>query len=1007
MRKWVSFIYCIFLGISLFAQEETTLYRGRYPLNYPFKYNGTYYLESRQFSEGSVFYNGKLYENVTLNIDAYKQEVQVIPENNSFPMILYREQTSWLQWNGKTYVNLRYAGFENAPAGFFELAKDGESPVFVLVKKVYRSVTGNKNGESGIGYYDPSYDVSIPNCFLRELEYYALKEGKLVQIRKREYNRRLADKKPAGKSWMSERLQDWHTDKQPDGSVSSVALNKTGIGLPDGYFKPQEQDTVQVRYAQETTQTTYKNKVYVIGERGGKETTATIQGRVMELETDSPLRDVIIFDENSKTYSRTDKTGNYRIILPLGENVLHFIYESKEQLDVRLDVLGSGSLDVTLNDQTTLLKEAVISAASMEQHRNTAMGIETVNIRTINKIPSVFGEGDIMKAVLTLPGIKSVGEASGGFNVRGGAADENLILFNENTIYNPSHLFGIFSAFNPDIVDNVELFKSSVPAEYGGRLSSVMRVTSKEGDAKRIRGSLGIGLLTSRFHLEGPLKKNKTSFIVGGRTTYSNWILESLPASSYYSGAQAGFMDVNAGLTHRFTAKDALQLSFYYANDQFTIADGVTNRYSTINGSLIFRHRDTFGASWQLAVGYDRYGNLTGDHSWIYGAYDLSTYINQAFLKASWKQSFDAHELSAGFQATGYRMDPGIMVPFGTDSRIQRAVMESEYAVEPSLFLSDLWTINDAFSLEGGIRVSSFLHLEPMTPYVRPEFRISGKYSPTETFSIKAGVNTMAQYVHLISNTTGISPMDTWKLTDGSILPTDGWQGSAGVYWTQIDWGLDFSAEAYWKQASHALDYKPGAVLSMNEKLSEDLIPIRTRASGVELMIKKPAGKLTGWMSYSYSRALFKEMQDRGNETIAAGNWYNAPYDKPHEFKMVANWAMTHRFSLSANVDYSTGRPVTVPVGIYWFRGAYRIAYSQRNIHRIPDYFRVDLALNIDPGHYLKAIAHSSVTVGVYNVLGRKNPYSVFFDTSSGNIESKMLSVFATQVPYINLNILF
>lgn len=1008
MKKWCILFFYLFLSINVLAQVQSTLYRGRYPIKYPFRYNGTYYLESPQFSEGTVFYNGKLYENELLNLDAYKQEVQVLSAGNSFPVVLYREQTSWLKWKGKTYVNLRYAGFEEAPAGFLELAADGEVPVFLLVKKVYSTVTGNKNGESGIGYYDPSYDPSIPNCFIRETERYAIKEGKLVKIKRREFNRRLAENKKSEIRWFDARIQEWHTDKLTGGDLTSPSLKSTGMGLPDGYFKQQSEDTVRVDYLVQNQQTTYKNKVYVIGENGGKEKTAVIGGRVFELETESPLQGVIIFDENTKTYTRTDAKGYYSIRLPLEENILHFVYETKEPLDLRIDVRGSGNLDVTLNEQTTLLKEAVISASSMQQHRSTVMGIETVNIRTINKIPSAFGEGDVIKAVLTLPGVKSVGEASGGFNVRGGAADENLILFNENTIYNPSHLFGIFSSFNPDLVENVEMYKSSVPAEYGGRLSSVMRVTSKEGDLKQIHGSLGVGLLTSRFHLEGPFIKDKTTFVAGARTTYSNWILKNLPSDSYYSGAEAGFLDVNAGITHRFTAKDAVQLSFYYAQDRFTLIDNVDSRYSNINGSLIYRHRDADASSWQISLGFDRYGNLAGDHSWTYGAYNLSTYINQAFLKGSWKRTFGQHEISSGIQATGYWMIPGIMEPFGSKSGVVKAEMAQEYAVEPSVYVSDLWTIGNGFSLEGGMRLSSFFHLEPFKYYLRPEFRLSGKYSPSETLSFKAGFNTMEQYIHLISNTTGISPLDTWKISDASIRPTDGWQAAGGVYWTQVDWGLDFSAETYWKQSQYGLDYKPGAVLSMNENLAEDLIPIYSRAYGVELMIKKPTGKLTGWMSYSYSRALFKEMTDRGNETVAAGNWYNAPYDKPHEFKMVVNWALTHRFSFSANLDYSTGRPVTVPIGQYYYRGAYRIAYSERNIHRIPDYFRVDLALNIDPGHYLKAIAHSSITIGVYNVLGRKNPYSVYFQPSStGTINGYMLSVFATQVPYINLNILF
>jgi hypothetical protein len=991
-----------------YSQGLSTLYRGKYPLQYPFKYNGTFYQESREFSEGTLFYNGKCYEGVLMNIDAYKQEVQVIPPHTAYPIVLYREQTAWLEWKGKTYVNLQYMGYEKAPAGFFELAKDGKVPVFQQIKKVYRSTTSNQNGESGIGYYDPSYDSNIPNCFIREILRYAIKDGKLVKVSRREFRRRLEENNSGEESWMENHRKEWHTTGQLSGILPVKPQMNKGIGLPEGYFNQQVKDTIQVEYVQENQRSTFKNKVYVIGEGSGKGSNAQISGRVTSWETEEALADVLVFDEETKTYTRTDSKGNYRITLPLMENILHFVYETKEQLDLRLDVRGNGSLDVSLNDQTTLLNEAVISASSVQQHRSTAMGIERVNIRTIGKIPSAFGEGDIMKAVLTLPGVKSVGEASGGFNVRGGAADENLILFNDNTIYNPSHLFGIFSAFNPDIVENVEVYKASIPAEYGGRLSSVMKVTSKEGDLNRLHGSLGIGLLTSRFHLEGPLVKQKTTFVVGARTTYSDWLLKKLPASSAYSGAQAGFLDVNAGITHRFSPRNSLLLNFYYANDRFALAENMTNRYSNINGSISFRHRDATASSWQISAGYDRYGNLTGDHSWTYGSYDLSTYINQVFAKGSWSRTFGSHTVQAGAQATGYRMDPGIMVPYGDNSGIVAAEMPLEYAVEPSVFVSDLWDMGKGFSLEGGVRLSSFFHLNPFKHYVAPELRLSGKYSPTESFSVKAGVNTMEQYIHLVSNTSGISPLDTWKLSDESIKPTSGWQGSVGVYWTLVDWGLDLSAEGYWKQASNALDYKPGAVLSMNENLAQDLIPIYTKAYGVELMVKRPVGKLTGWMSYSYSRAQYREMQDRGYETIALGGWYNAPYDKPHEFKLVANWAITHRFSFSANVDYSTGRPVTVPITQYEYRGAYRIAYSERNIHRIPDYFRVDLAFNIDPGHYLKAVARSSITLGVYNVLGRQNPYSVYFQPSeSGEIKGYMLSVFATQVPYINLNILF
>ena len=1007
MKKWLVVVsFLLIAGLSsLSAQESSALYRGKYPPMYPFKYNGHVFWETKDYTPGNIRYNGKEYVDVLMNIDAYKQDIQIIPPGTQSIVVLYRDQIAWVSIKDELYVNLQYLGWEDVPAGFYKVLKDGPRPILYQVKKYFATSTSNQN-RFGIGYKDPNYDVNLIHYFRFEDSYFALDENGLQRISKSKA-RKLIRQENDGQPLISPLLDVWHTDPNPTGTLSSSEEIKPAAELPAGYFSEIQDDSLTVQYASHAQTASYKNKIYTIGEPLNSKKTAKVTGHVIEFETDDPLYGAIVFDDNTDAYCTTDQNGFYSLNLPKGENTLHFIYESKEELELQVIIEGDGSLDVMLNDQVTLLKEAVISASSMEKHRTTALGIESISTRFIGKIPSAFGEGDVVRAVLTLPGIKSVGEASGGFNVLGGSAGENLILFNENTIYNPSHLFGIFSSFNPDIISGVDIYKSSVPAEYGGRLSSVMKVTSKEGDPQRIRGSLGIGLLTSRAQIEGPIIKNKTTLVLGGRATYSDWLLKELPTNSAYAGAQANFFDVNAGLTHRFTASDILQLSFYYASDRFNLVDNVTNSYTNLNGSVIFRHKGNDSPSWQIAGGYDRYTNQTGDHSWPYAAYDLTTQINQAFLKGWWKNTFDQHEVSFGGQVIDYIMEPGIREPFGSVS-VLRDRLDQENGIEPAVFVSDLFNISDEFSLEAGARLLGFVSQKDNRVYLGPEFRLSGKYSPSETLSIKAGFNSMRQNIHLISNTSGISPMDTWKLSDSSIKPASGWQGSAGVYWTLISLGLDFSAEAYWKQSVNSLDYRAGAQLAMNENLAEDLIPIRTRAYGTEFMIKKPTGQLTGWISYTYSRALFREMYDRGIETIAGGDWYNAPYDKPHEFKMVANWAMTHRFSLSANVDYSTGRPVTVPVGTYFYKGGFRVAYSDRNVHRIPDYFRVDLALNIDPGHYMKAIAHSSITVGVYNVLGRKNPYSVYFSADqNGRMKGHMLSIFAQPVPYVNFNLMF
>ena len=1011
MKKYLLVSCLLFLAVGVYAQTESeqyrkeagtlsTLYRGRMPVQYPYQHNGTYFWDTKEFRKGSVLYNGKLYEHVLVNVDASRQELQVKLSEGVAPVVLYEDYVPYFTMGKSKFVQLRALGYQDAPEGFYEVIRDGEKPLLLQVKKVFTTRTGDHNGDE-IGYTDPEYNSSLVNYFARQNHYYTLENGRVVKMKNSAVKRALRQH-AVETPYLEKRAAQWKGDDTPaDVAVEEVKVS--GLGLPDGYFSPRAQTQTEGPATNITA--SYRNKIYVIG--SGEARTVKLEGVVTELETGDPLPGVVVFDDKTSTYARTNLKGHYTLTLPGGENILNFSTEGKEEMSLRVDLRGNGTLNIELPDKVELLKASVVSAQSMANHRTTTMGVETVNIRTMSKIPSAFGEGDILKAVLTLPGVKTVGEASGGFNVRGGSQDQNLILFNGNTIYNPSHLFGIFSAFNPDIVEDVQLYKSSIPAQYGGRISSVLTVKSKDGNQEKVQGAVGIGLLTSRLHLEGPIS-DKTTFIVGGRISYSDWLLKLLPANSYYSGGSAGFADVNAGITHRFSEENSLKVSGYFATDRFAFTGDTTFRYTNVNASAEFRHKVDDATSYTLSAGYDQYNNRTGIHDWPEGAFDLDTYIRQIFLRSHFVTPVGKHQINYGLDAVGYALDPGKMQPYGGVSAVQVYSMPREMAVEPAVYVSDNWMLSEALSLEGGVRLSGFLFLNPSQFYVGPEFRVSARYSPVNNLSFKLGLNTMRQYIHLISNTSSVSPMDTWKLSDADIAPTTGWQAAGGIYWTHLDSGIDFSVEGYWKQMQNCLDYKPGATLTMNEHLADDLLPVFGKAYGVEAMIKKTTGKLTGWVSYSYSRSQYKEMENHGYATLAGGNWYNAPYDKPHEFKLVANWALTHRYSISANVDYSTGRPVTVPVGKYMLGGVYRLAYSERNGYRIPDYFRVDLAFNIDPGHRKKQRIHPTFTIGVYNVTGRKNPYSVFYKADSqGTVNGYMLSVFATQIPYVNLNLLF
>jgi len=690
-----------------------------------------------------------------------------------------------------------------------------------------------------------------------------------------------------------------------------------------------------------------------------------------------------------------------------------------------------------MNDELVYsLKGAILSAESTQKIRSTQIGLERVRIDRIKHVPAAFGEADVMKVVLTLPGVKSVGESSGGFNVRGGATDQNLILFNEGTLYNPTHLFGLFSAFNPDVVSDIELYKSTIPAKYGGRISSVLEINSKNGNNKKISGSAGIGLLTGKIHLEGPLGGEKTTFIAGLRTTYSNWILKLLPEDSGYNNGTASFNDFTLGVNHKFDDKNYLYLNGYYSSDGFNFNKDTAYNYSNVNWSVKWRHVMNDNHNLALSAGFDEYNHKSSETGDSVNAYGMNFRIRQAFVKANFSWFLNnEHSLNYGINSVFYNLSPGETFPAASGSLVIPRSLERENGAELSLYLSDTWNIADRFSLDLGLRYSFYSALGPkhwfsykgsikdessvldtlyakpgsfVKPYHGPEFRLSARYSLNDNMSVKVGFNSMRQYIHMLSNTTAVSPTDVWKLSDANIEPQNGWQSAAGLYSNIFGNRVEFSAEGYFRKMDNYLDYKSGAILNMNETIERDVLRTEGRAFGVEFLAKKPFGKLNGWISYTYSKTQLRDNGENGVYTINRGEWYNASYDKPHDVKIIGNYKFTQRFSISFNLDYASGRPVTIPVVKYYYGGGYRLYYSERNSYRIPDYFRMDFSINIEPSHNLRLLTYSTITIGVYNLTGRKNAFSVYYDTNSGKrIQGYKLSIFGAPIPYVTYNIKF
>lgn len=787
-----------------------------------------------------------------------------------------------------------------------------------------------------------------------------------------------------------------------------------GLGLerdlPAGYFLPESvaDDGSLIKYAgQQSITTTFQNKIYEIGAKGtGKGDRATVSGYIRDAVSGEPLAGVSVYDDRG-VYSLSDAFGFFKIILPTGENHLNFSGYSLEDMRFTLMVNSDGGFDVNMKEKVFALTGAVVTSESQSRHRVSQMGVEKVRINAIKNVPVAFGESDVLKVVMTLPGVKTVGEVSNGFNVRGGSSDQNLILFNGAVVYNPSHMFGVLSSFNSDVISGAEIYKSSIPIEYGGRISSVLEVNSREGSSKKYSGTLGLGLLTSRLHVEGPLG-GKTSFILGARTTYSDWIFGLLPKYSQMSDGSATFQDVNFGLSHRVNASNSLHLYGYLSGDRFSFSNDTAFTYKNASGSLKWRSNFSDRHSMTLSAGWSRYGYQIENSFNPPAAYRMDSGIDQWFFRSLFSSMLtDNNTLSYGISSSFYNLDRGSVTPFGEESLLEKFSLARERGIESAAYVNDTWVLNRAVTLDAGLRFTHYLSLNDKSSFPAPEFRISGKVSFTPNFSWKAGFNTMHQYIHKISDCVNISPTDTWKMSDSRLAPQEGWQAATGLYATVFGNNVDLSLEAYYKHVDNFVDYRSGAILVMNENLADELVPTESKSYGVEVMIRKTLGMLNGWISYTWSRSLQRETGDRGFETINGGRWYSTSYDKPHDLKVVANLKFTHRFSLSANFDYSTGRPVTIPVGHYLTTGVGRLLYSDRNAYRIPDYMRLDLAMIIEPGHYQKQLMHVSWTIGVYNVTGRRNPYSVFFTHEDNTMKGHMLSVMATQIPYINLNLKF
>ncbi len=735
----------------------------------------------------------------------------------------------------------------------------------------------------------------------------------------------------------------------------------------------------------------------------------------------------------------TNVYGYYAFSLPPGPYTLEvrFVGYAVQRLNVNLT--ANQTLNIGLQADETVLQEVVVEASAESPTQTVQMSSHRLSIEAIKRQPAFLGEVDVLSSITLLPGVSKLGEGSPGFHVRGGAADQNLVLLDEAYVYNPSHLLGFFSVFNPDALRDVQLYTGGMPARFGGRASSVLDIRQKEGSMERFKGTGGIGLVSSRLTVEGPIKKGKASFLVAGRRTYADLLYNALRNRSNNEDVSIYFYDLNTKLNYKIDDRNHLYLSGYFGEDVSKLDQSFSFRWGNTTGTLRYNRIINPKLFANFSFIYSNYRYRLGevdnlyDFDWIS---ELRDYQGKGEL--TWFAN-NRLTLHAGFSAIWHRLEPGRIRERDSEEGLNDSYrVQTERALEPAVFVEAEHKVTDRLTLRYGLRGSGWLAYGPLdvyqysTPVPRNENeitdtvrysggqvieqfynaepRFSAHYSLRNSQAVKLSYQRTVQYQHLVSNTTNATPLDIWKGSGPYISPLRSQQIAAGYYrdWREGDW--HFSAEAYYKRMEDLLEYRDGAELILTNTLETQLLQGRGRAYGLELQLKKQYGRLQGQLSYTLARTERKVQGADFTETVNQGRWYAANYDKTHDATASLHLNLNKKLRLSALFQYATGRPATFPDGRYQFEGTVIPNYGARNGERLPNYHRLDLSLDIQNKHRPGSRWRSYWNVSIYNLYGRRNAYSIFFrqnEVQTLQTEARRLSILGFVFPSVSYNIEF
>ncbi len=757
----------------------------------------------------------------------------------------------------------------------------------------------------------------------------------------------------------------------------------------------------------------------------------TISGTVLDGKTKDPLVGANIFVEDSKVGAVTNIEGNYKITLTAGEHLIRYTFINYEEKIIDVAAFEDGTINLELEESAKILDEVVVQDRTVREITTSGIGLTQLSLKEIKRAPALLGEVDIIKSIQILPGVTTAGEAASGFNVRGGSVDQNLILYDGLPVFNSSHVFGFFSSFNSEAIRDVTFFRGGIPSEYGGRVSSVLDIRSKEGNYQKWEASGGIGIISSNLMVSGPIKKDKTSIAVSFRTTYSDWLINTV-RSNYVdlSKSTVKFYDGTAKLTHRFTEKTKLTLSGYLSHDEFRLTGDSTYRWDTGLASLRLDHEFSKIFNSSFVAGYGTYSYDVSDQNPLTG-FNLKYKISYPSAKADFHLQLSEHKVSFGAQSTYYDFNPGTFSPSSPTSDKKFIQMDLQKSFETGLYASDQFELFKRFFVDLGVRLSIFQAVGPADVNIyraglpretvnlidtitfakgetiksnfNPEPRIGLRYELSPEASIKFGYNRIYQYLHLVTNTTAITPVDIWQPSGYYFKPQMSDQVSLGYFRNFKEKKYEAFLEVYYKNIDNVLDFKDGAQLILNPQIETDLLQGKAKAYGAEMQISKMTGRLVGSLGYTYSRSLRTIVGVFPQETINNGKEYASNFDQPHVVNLSWKYNISRRYFFTGGFTYRTGRPITLPLSAFSIDNFTVSSFSDRNQFRIPDYHRLDLGLVFEGNHKRKKILDGTWTFSVYNIYARKNPYSVFFkEVRAGILRPYRLAIIGTALPSIS-----